>query len=405
MDDRQLELIVQKLASSGSEKSHTSLAQLILAGRPELKERLFQPPLRSLGSMVALECKLAALTAKEVGDYIAHRLQLANLEPRLFDNDAVQQVATYSDGKIGTVNTICDRVLEMADGSPRKLVDAQLIDAAAKDLNLWKPRWVRNEAPRVNFAMPKESHSPADFESMHDTTESVGQTFINFNDNNTDSKAKVSRAAGSGRTLRIVSIIVLLGISAVWLQSTPPRKYLDEWSVMLGEVIGNHRQITAPAKTEADVPPLPATEELIAPAPELSTNDPQPQPEKQKASDLTYPEMEKLAQLPAPVQPPLQQETPSVEQSIPTPQKAPARAVPQRPTSPREDSDQQRRELAAQVSKAIANRAIPGIDVSVIDGTAYLNGRVATERQRTAAERAALTVPDVRYVRNRITIE
>ena len=69
-----------------------------------------------------------------------------------------------------------------------------------------------------------------------------------------------------------------------------------------------------------------------------------------------------------------------------------------------ENADAQRKLLEAQVYKAIENRAIMGVDVSVINGTAYLEGRVATERQRDAAERAARGVAGVQRVRNRIAV-
>jgi len=69
-----------------------------------------------------------------------------------------------------------------------------------------------------------------------------------------------------------------------------------------------------------------------------------------------------------------------------------------------ENADARRKLLEAQVYKAIENRAIMGVDVSVINGTAYLEGRVATERQRAAAERAARGVAGIERVRNRIAV-
>jgi osmotically-inducible protein OsmY len=58
--------------------------------------------------------------------------------------------------------------------------------------------------------------------------------------------------------------------------------------------------------------------------------------------------------------------------------------------------------LRLQIIQAIRNRAITGVEVSVIDQTAYLDGHVETETQKFAAERAARDVPGVEYVRNRI---
>ena len=54
---------------------------------------------------------------------------------------------------------------------------------------------------------------------------------------------------------------------------------------------------------------------------------------------------------------------------------------------------------------AIQNRAIGGVQVSISDNVVRLEGRVATERQRHAAEMAAASVPGVRAVRNRIAVD
>jgi hypothetical protein len=60
--------------------------------------------------------------------------------------------------------------------------------------------------------------------------------------------------------------------------------------------------------------------------------------------------------------------------------------------------------IEADVIKAIQNRAIAGVRVSVIDGTAYLDGRVASVRQKLMAERAARSVAEVKSVRNRLSV-
>jgi len=84
------------------------------------------------------------------------------------------------------------------------------------------------------------------------------------------------------------------------------------------------------------------------------------------------------------------------------------RAPEQKPPGVRIASDQEiaGRKLEMEVYKAISDRAITGVAiVSVSDGTVYLDGRVATPRQKLAAVRAALSVPGVKSVRDRITID
>jgi len=92
--------------------------------------------------------------------------------------------------------------------------------------------------------------------------------------------------------------------------------------------------------------------------------------------------------------------------------KAPATADNKRMTikrrsSPVPDGDPlSERRLQIEIYKAIRDRAINGVQVSYVDdGTVYLEGRVATPRQKLAAVRATLSVPGVKGVRDRITID
>jgi osmotically-inducible protein OsmY len=69
------------------------------------------------------------------------------------------------------------------------------------------------------------------------------------------------------------------------------------------------------------------------------------------------------------------------------------------------DANIRKKKIELAVDNAISNRAIDGVNVSFVDGTVYLDGEVATERQRLAAERAARSVPDVKQVRNRLSVK
>jgi hypothetical protein len=85
------------------------------------------------------------------------------------------------------------------------------------------------------------------------------------------------------------------------------------------------------------------------------------------------------------------------------PSKVPAPAK-ENPAQPLEDPVLRRRILEAQVHRAIDNRAIIGVTVSVIGNIVYLDGEVATEGQRNAAVRAAQRAAGEDRVLNRITV-
>ena len=101
------------------------------------------------------------------------------------------------------------------------------------------------------------------------------------------------------------------------------------------------------------------------------------------------------------------------EESVPAQQKSqeerkdnqihsPARSA--RKDRPGQDPAVRRRFLEIEIHRAIQNRAIEGVSVKLINGTAYLDGQVASETQRSMAERAALGVEEVASVENHIQI-
>jgi hypothetical protein len=68
-------------------------------------------------------------------------------------------------------------------------------------------------------------------------------------------------------------------------------------------------------------------------------------------------------------------------------------------------SELKRRQIELQIDKAIRLRAIAGVSVYFAGDTAHLKGRVDTETQKSAAEKAARSVPGVKDVRSSIEIE
>jgi hypothetical protein len=146
------------------------------------------------------------------------------------------------------------------------------------------------------------------------------------------------------------------------------------------------------------------TQELASSALMPASNIPAPPADEHEDSNISPPETSKRGESSAAV--PCQ--NPSITNPDPARQKIPLsvnqKRPERRPATPLEDADIRRKHLETENSKAIENRAITGIAVSVIDEITYLDGRVATERQRNAAERAARSVAGVERVRNRIVI-
>ena len=69
-----------------------------------------------------------------------------------------------------------------------------------------------------------------------------------------------------------------------------------------------------------------------------------------------------------------------------------------------EDFELEGRKIELQIHQAIRRRAISGVTVHFAGETAHLNGRVDTESQKFAAEKAARSVPGVREVHSSIDV-
>jgi hypothetical protein len=150
-------------------------------GQPELADHLAEPSARQLRQRIALRYELKALSAREVGDFVRHRLLTAGgADPSVFAPDAVSQIARLSGGIPRLVNMICDNALLVCYGSSQRRVTSMIVDEVAQDLRLADPASPAGksleEAPHEieRFAARKQSladkGSPATASPLDETT-------------------------------------------------------------------------------------------------------------------------------------------------------------------------------------------------------------------------------------------
>jgi general secretion pathway protein A len=113
------------------------LLPLVLAGQPELAERLEQPELRQVKQRVALRCKLAPFDLDDTAGYISSRVTTAGGVPRdLFSQEAIKLIHERSNGIPRTISVICDNALLTGMALGRALVDGALVAEVCRDLHL-----------------------------------------------------------------------------------------------------------------------------------------------------------------------------------------------------------------------------------------------------------------------------
>ena len=120
---------------SGVETTKDKVLRIILAGQPELNEKLNSPELVQLSQRVRLRFHLSALTRAETAAYIDHRLEVAGSSGRkIFADDTYSPIYRYTGGVPRLVNTLCDTCLMAAFARDRDHVTAEDLTAALKEL-------------------------------------------------------------------------------------------------------------------------------------------------------------------------------------------------------------------------------------------------------------------------------
>ncbi len=126
--DLQPEVMEQVRLLSNLETDEHKLMQIVLAGQPELRDRLAQHDMRQLRQRILIRCHLSPLGEEEIAEYIAHRLQVAGAgEDVWFEPAAVHMVHGYARGIPRLVNAVCD--LAMLGGyaaQTRQIGEAQV---------------------------------------------------------------------------------------------------------------------------------------------------------------------------------------------------------------------------------------------------------------------------------------
>jgi general secretion pathway protein A len=125
---------------SDFEAPDKKLLQIILAGQPELAQRLSRPGLAQLRQRVAIQARLDPLPAAEVVRYVHHRLQVAGYEgTALFTPGALELIAECSRGVPRLINNLCFNALSLGCAARLRQIDAAVVKDAAGDLSMDSP--------------------------------------------------------------------------------------------------------------------------------------------------------------------------------------------------------------------------------------------------------------------------
>jgi type II secretory pathway predicted ATPase ExeA len=400
--DQTLRSITQTFLAGSAEDPEGTLLQVILAGRAELKTKISQATLTSIRRRRPIVCELQPLNSAEIGAFIEKGLGTSGRPAGIFDERAIKRIALYANGNPGTVNSICERALQLTGGSIDATIPAELIETAAGELDL---RRFDNSSESEIFSPSSDTVNDAPkpsekFDNDHDipyeflADEGISNAPIFPSHGEADGvNWPPPRKQRTTAWLRGLSLsVILVGVVAMIGTDTLHNIVRNGIATLHRRAEPYFRSSAQPEVPEQIPPETAIKTEPLAPLPgpdrpnEIQQDFPAPAAGQNDPPAASAPENSfagRQGRSQAKITPPAKKE------------RAPATKV---------TSGPERQDLQTQISRAIENRAIMGVEVSVVQGTAFLDGQVATERQRRAAERAARSVAGVERVRNRIAI-
>jgi general secretion pathway protein A len=153
------DLIEELRLLANIESDDTKLLPLILAGQPELADRLNQHELRQFKQRIALRCQLSALTMAETATYIFGRVRLAGGDAStMFTREAVIAIHAASKGIPRLISVICDNALLTGYAMQRLKVDAAIVEEVCRDFDFAAANASPANEAQAN-EMPAESGS------------------------------------------------------------------------------------------------------------------------------------------------------------------------------------------------------------------------------------------------------
>jgi general secretion pathway protein A len=115
---------------TGSEK----IVQIVLAGQPELEERLRRPEHRQLRQRIALHIRLRPLATDEVAAYVRTRLQHVGApDLEIFEPAALARIGQLTEGIPRIVNVLCDACCTTALATESARITLPIVDEAWRD--------------------------------------------------------------------------------------------------------------------------------------------------------------------------------------------------------------------------------------------------------------------------------
>ena len=130
----ELEMLEELRMLSNINVDKELMFQIVLAGQPEILDKINRPELRQLAQRISANFHLSPLTLDETRDYICHRLVVAGGRRAVFDNLACAAIYYFTQGLPRPINILCDAALVYGFGEERETIGLDTILEVVQDV-------------------------------------------------------------------------------------------------------------------------------------------------------------------------------------------------------------------------------------------------------------------------------
>jgi type II secretory pathway predicted ATPase ExeA len=151
------ELLEEIRLLSNMETPTRKLLNVVLAGQPELADRLNDPELRQLKQRISLRCDLRPFEMFETAAYMAGRLRIAGGRPEeIFSREAIAVIHQAARGVPRIVNVVADNALIGGFASQVKPITKAVVQEVVNDFDL-----AESDAQARPMAAPRPAPVPS----------------------------------------------------------------------------------------------------------------------------------------------------------------------------------------------------------------------------------------------------
>jgi general secretion pathway protein A len=142
---------------SNFETPWMKLMQIVLAGQPQLAEKLAKPSMAQLRQRISFAIRIEPLTSEEVTAYVDHRLWVAGYKGTSpFSIGARTLLAEHSEGIPRNINNMCFCAMSLGWATKQKNIDREMMRDVLAEMGLESPK-AKTDFTAKPVSQPKQT--------------------------------------------------------------------------------------------------------------------------------------------------------------------------------------------------------------------------------------------------------